>query len=146
MAHSCCSETPNGNAMKLVRWRACPKQGCESWRVTKVTRIAVLTLLSMFPCAAQIPVAPCYEIRGRLSNWNGAPTVRIWIIGTHRLLGIHDEDKDLPANVRALLKGNFGDQVYGNFEVCPLTSYQRGAMQMVTVRSASHLVYRHARD
>jgi len=30
----------------------------------------------------------CFSVHGRLSAYNGAPSLRIWPIGTHRLLGV----------------------------------------------------------
>lgn len=33
-------------------------------------------------------MAACFSVHGRLSNWNGNPTQRIWIIGTKRVLGV----------------------------------------------------------
>ena len=35
-------------------------------------------------------VAPCFQIRGRLSVYNGAPALRIWPIGSKRLLGVSE--------------------------------------------------------
>ncbi len=35
-------------------------------------------------------VGVCFTVHGRLSAWNGAPTMRIWRIGTKRILGVHD--------------------------------------------------------
>ena len=109
--------------------------------VSKVVFVLLTTLVCL--CAAENPVESCYEIRGRLSFWNGAPSTRIWIIGTHRMLGVHDEDQNLPSNLSELLKGDFDDEVFGNFVVCPLTRYKAGEMQIVYVKSANHLVYQH---
>ena len=107
-------------------------------------RVAVLAALMTTLCAATgKPVGPCFQVHGRLLYWNGAPSTRIWIIGTHRMLGIPSEDQELPANVKALLKGDFDDEVYGNFLVCPLDRFKPGEMQMVFVKSANHLAYRH---
>ena len=86
-------------------------------------------------------VGPCYEVRGRLSYWNGTPSTRIWIVGTHRILGIPTEDSELPANVKELLK-SFDDQIYANYSVCPLTKERGGEMRMVWVRSARNVVNR----
>jgi|SRR5450755_1105219 hypothetical protein len=80
-------------------------------------------------------VAECFKVHGRLSNWNGNPTQRIWIVGTKRMLGVR-EDTDLP---RALgdVMGDFNDVAIGDFEVCPLTLEQKGRMQIVCVASVS---------
>ena len=112
--------------------------------IQRVFNQFVFLMLLMVPqliAGTEKPVAPCYEVHGRLSYWNGAPSTRIWIIGTHRLLGLHDEDSYLPANVTKLLKGDFDDEVFGTFVVCPITKAKAGEMQMVYVKSASRLTY-----
>jgi hypothetical protein len=84
-------------------------------------------------------VAACFKVYGRLSNWNGNPTRRIWIIGTKRVLGIR-EDTELP---RALTsrEADFDNVETGDFEVCPLTRERKGWMQIVCVASASHVKF-----
>ncbi|HJT71658.1 MAG TPA: hypothetical protein VJ731_15775 [Terriglobales bacterium] len=59
------------------------------------------------------------------------------------MLGLHDEDSNLPPNVAKLLKGDFDDEVFGNFLVCPVTKDRPGEMQMVYVKSANRLRYHH---
>lgn len=47
----------------------------------------------------------CRTVRGRMFLSNGTPSVRIWIVGTHRVLGVIQQDEsfgDLPANIRQL--------------------------------------------
>jgi hypothetical protein len=77
-----------------------------------------------------------FTIHGRLAYYNGNPTVRIWIIGTKRILGV--EECPLPDSIENKL--NFKNAIYGDFVVCPLTKYEPGVMQIVKVKSASHLV------
>ncbi len=102
----------------------------------------VLVLVGLHARAmAQDAVAPCYKVHGRLSYYNGTPSTRIWIVGTRRMLSLPGEDRELPANVKALLK-DFDDNIFGDFIVCPLREYQKGHMQAVFVKSASHLVDR----
>lgn len=85
-------------------------------------------------------VAACFKVHGRLSNWNGNPTQRIWIIGTKRMLGLR-EDTDLPRALGDKL-GDFDDVATGDFEICPLTHEQKGKMQIVCVASASSVMVR----
>lgn len=74
-------------------------------------------------------VAPCFEVRGRLSWWNGAPSARIWRVGTTRMLGIrHDE---LPAELAAMR--GFDTEILGTFSVCPFTYPQTGHLQFVCI-------------
>jgi|WetSurMetagenome_2_1015567.scaffolds.fasta_scaffold31740_4 hypothetical protein len=89
-------------------------------------------------CSMQEPVeGPFFKVHGRLSNWNGNPTQRIWIIGTHRMLGIR-EGSQLPDNLLKLL-GDFDTEVYGDFVLCPLTRHRARQMQIVCVEHASNL-------
>lgn len=80
-------------------------------------------------------VGACFVVHGRLSNWNGNPTQRIWIVGTKRMLGVR-EDTDLPKALGDKM-GNFEDVAVGDFEICPLTLEHKGRMQIVCVASVS---------
>lgn len=84
-------------------------------------------------------VGPCFEIRGRLQPYNGNPAIRIWPVGTKRLLGVEEpgEEPAVPANVREWLA--FGTVVYGNFRVCPLTVEKPDSMRTVCVEQATQL-------
>jgi hypothetical protein len=86
-------------------------------------------------------VDQCFNVHGRARIVNGTGMV-IWRIGTDRLLGVQDEEI-IPHNLtKALFKydKDWGSDVYGDFEVCPLTKRKPQEMQMVCVESASHLV------
>jgi len=85
-------------------------------------------------------VDQCFIFHGRVRIVNGAGMV-IWRIGTNRIVEVEDED-NVPGNLRkALFKyDELGNDVYGDFEVCPLTKNKPGEMQMVCMESASHLV------
>lgn len=64
--------------------------------------------------------------------------MRIWPIGSKRLLGVlPSEDEDVPEALISLFH-NEGDgaYIYGTFEACPLTTEQPGQMQFVCIRSA----------
>lgn len=83
-------------------------------------------------------VAACYSIRGRIAAYNGTPSLRIWPVGSNRLLGILPvEHEIIPDNIRG--KVSFESSVYANLEVCPFTFSQHGTMQFVCVESASNL-------
>jgi hypothetical protein len=84
-------------------------------------------------------VAACFTLHGRLSAWNGTPTGRIWRVGTKRTLGVQDE---FPLPPELLEHENFGTEMWGDFEVCPFTPEKPGAMQMVCVQSAKHVLYK----
>lgn len=87
----------------------------------------------------------CRTVRGRMGIWNGAPTVRIWVVGTKRILGVHGENEpfdQLPSNIRDRWHkdtANSGLQLFGDFRVCALEPSHPGWMQMVRVERATHL-------
>jgi hypothetical protein len=89
-------------------------------------------------------VGECFTVHGRYALYNGgSPQTRIWIIGSKRLLGVEDlvegeDDPWIPANLKSHLRP--GIDIFGDFEVCPLSKEQAGAMRMVCVESASRLV------
>ena len=74
--------------------------------------------------------------------------MRIWIIGTNRLLGVVETDTggpdgtpDMPESLLEK-KANPSVKIVGDFLVCPLDEYRRGEMQMISVRSGTNLVVR----
>lgn len=95
----------------------------------------------------------CYWTRGRLSLYNGTPSLRLWKIGTHRLLGIYSgpgagpfddgvaddqEGVELPAT---LMKHDFTkSSVFGEFEVCPLAPEKEGRMQPSCIECVKGIV------
>src|SRR5260221_9249868 len=91
-------------------------------------------------------VGECFTVHGRLSFYNGSPGFRIWRIGTTRILGIYDpvelrgERPWLPPAVVRALGDDVGNQVYGDFRVCPMSRERPGHMQYVCVADATRLV------
>lgn len=81
-------------------------------------------------------VAACFKVHGRLSAWNGTPTMRIWRIGTDRILGVHDGI--MPESLTSKMDWNV--EAYGDYEVCPFRHRRFGEMQMVCIESAKHVV------
>jgi hypothetical protein len=72
--------------------------------------------------------------------------IRIWKIGTNRMLGVpygdEDGDPEIVSLPDVLEKTDILNQaVFADFVVCPLTKERLGAMQMVCVESATHLVF-----
>jgi hypothetical protein len=114
--------------------------------------IAILASLSVAAAGAGSPppAGACRTVHGRMSLANGTPSVRILAIGTHRVLGVIQQDEtfnDLPDNIRRLWNAK-GDEamwqadLIGDFVVCPFTTEHTGWMQMVRVKSARHLRFR----
>jgi hypothetical protein len=93
-------------------------------------------------------VGKCFMVHGRLSVYNGTPSVRLWRLGSKRLLGVFDPkdpsgelgEAAIPATVKAKL--DWDKFVFGDFLVCPLTRSQPGRMQTICIESAKNLVVR----
>jgi hypothetical protein len=81
-------------------------------------------------------IAACFQLHGRLSNWNGNPTRRIWIIGTKRMLGLRD-GTELPAALQKSLS-DFDHEIVGDFEFCPFTPQKSGVMQVGCLAKVSN--------
>lgn len=87
------------------------------------------------------PAGPGFQVHGRLSLYNGNPGVRIWVVGTKRILGVAESPPEvslMPAKLGELVQ----DQVFvfGDFTVVPLTKDEPGVMRMVRVIRAERLV------
>jgi hypothetical protein len=90
-------------------------------------------------------VGACYVVHGKATFGPGTPALRIWPIGTRRMLGVTAgpiaDDADKPICPKKMLKFTKGDEeIFGDFEACPFTPERKGAMQMVCVESAANLI------
>jgi hypothetical protein len=91
-------------------------------------------------------VGSCFKVRGRLSVYNGAPALRIWKVGTRRMLGVSEQRfaepgyTNIPDSIRQQL--NEETVVFGDFMVCPFTRSKPGEMQLVCVEEGRNLVAR----
>jgi hypothetical protein len=88
----------------------------------------------------------CHSVHGRLSRGADTVILRLWPVGTKRILGVTGgptlDDANAPIWPQNL-KFPLGDEdIYGDFEVCPFTPERKGVMQFVCIESASHLVVR----
>jgi hypothetical protein len=83
-------------------------------------------------------------VRGRLSVYNGAPALRIWRIGTQRILGVSEQRfavtgyRNVPENIRAKIDQD--KTLFGDYLVCPFTKSKENEMQMVCIEKVSNLV------
>jgi hypothetical protein len=113
--------------------------------------LALAFVLLASPAAAA--EAPCRTVHGRLSLWNGNPTVRLWVVGTHRVLGVAQPNgtlEDLPPEILRLWAAGGNDamwasELYGDFRVCPLAPERPGRMQGVRLESGRNLVLKPGR-
>jgi len=88
-------------------------------------------------------VSNCFKVRGRLAVYNGAPALRIWKIGTKRMLGVSDQRfaidgvRNVPEDVQTKIDQN--KLLYGDFLVCPFTAPRLNEMQLVCIESVTNL-------
>jgi hypothetical protein len=89
-------------------------------------------------------VGACFPVHGRLSLYNGTPSVRLWKIGTNRMLGVSQGRfalsgyQNLPETLEQKL--SWENELYGDFVVCPFTPAKPGVMQLICIDSGAHLV------
>jgi hypothetical protein len=86
----------------------------------------------------------CYTVHGRLALGADTVRLRLWPVGTKRTLGIAGgpltNDAEDPIYPASLKFTSDTEAIYGDFEVFPFTHEKPGAMQMVCIESASHVV------
>jgi hypothetical protein len=96
-------------------------------------------------------VAACFNVHGRLSPGADTVRLRLWPAGTHSVLGVTG-GPELDDSVAPIYPANISfdkdtEAVFGDFEVCPFTPERKGAMRLVCIESASHLVVkRYSKD
>jgi hypothetical protein len=125
-------------------------------------RLAILFLLtasSIMPARSPTPVSKekscryhprligsCFTVRGRLSIYNGAPALRLWRVGTRRLLGISEQRffvagyRNVPEYIESQMNQDVA--IFGDFLVCPFTRSRAGEMQLVCIERGKNLVVR----
>jgi len=81
-----------------------------------------------------------------MNFWNGAPSVRIWRVGTARMLGVSEQRFYVPGYCNlppdVLAKLSWDTDLFADFVVCPFTPEEPGLMQFVCVESAARMVVR----
>jgi hypothetical protein len=94
-------------------------------------------------------VAPCRAVRGRLRVYSDNVPLRIWPVGTSRLLGVQSDQSSfyLPVTCRLpeALSHIIGPDVdiYADFIVRPLASASADSMERVCVASISAMRVEH---
>jgi hypothetical protein len=87
-------------------------------------------------------IGKCFNVHGRLSTYNANPAVRLWRVGTKRVLGVSDqrfslpEYRNLPEDLSQKLTGE--NSIVGDFLVCPFTPPKPREMQLVCIESAKN--------
>ncbi len=88
---------------------------------------------------------PCFKHHGRLVSYSsGSPSLRIWLIGTKRVVGL--EDFTIPSVIEPYLDATSPDYsfIYGDFELCPVEPDKPGHMRRVRMVGAQNLVVANA--
>jgi hypothetical protein len=116
--------------------------------------LIIAAVLTISTSPAQAGESGCRTVYGRMSLANGNPSVRIWVVGTDRVLGVVQQDEsfgDLPENIRHVWAAHGDDAMwssylFGDFNVCPVTKSKPGRMQFVSVKQATSLRVRQKPD
>lgn len=118
------------------------------------------------PCKVPENASMCYWTRGMITCCNGNPSMRMWKVGTKRILGIlsgpnswqiNPEDSlnpELPVNLGRAYSAEYRRKeaakdtdagvhgpVFGDFEICPLEPERPGWMQPVCIESAKNIFF-----
>jgi hypothetical protein len=135
------------------RWQQYKRNDMKEYLFTAIYFIFIVFAVSSGSVADEIDVekgcqdnpfvvGECFLVHGRIRLYNGTPSIRIWPIGTKRLLGVlPPENEIMPLNVFKHIA--WGIDIFGDFVVCPFTKEQIGHMQCVCIESASNLILEH---
>ncbi len=91
-------------------------------------------------------VEACFDLRGRVSVSNGTPFVRIWPVGTKRLLGVETIIDEIggegetfsgPENLKKWLDPY--SRIFADLRVCPLSEERAGYLRTVCIEAAHNL-------
>ena len=96
------------------------------------------------PCASGRTV---FSHHGRLSSQNGIG-LKIWLIGTTRVVGLENPVDELPPLVRKYLDMASSDHsyIYGDFDICPMEPDKPGHLRRVCVAGMEKLVVKSLRS
>jgi len=98
------------------------------------------------PCPTK-PVEPCFKHHGRLSSQNGIG-LKIWLIGSTRVVGLDNDFDDLPAPIRKYLEitSQVHSVIFGDFDICPTEPDTPGHLRLACLAGAEKLVVQPLRD
>lgn len=91
-------------------------------------------------CQAQL-IEPCARRHGRLSSQNGI-ALKIWLVGTTRVVGLQNNVEELPPLVQKYLDMTSANHsyIFGDFDICPLEPDTPKHVRRVCVVGAQNLV------
>jgi hypothetical protein len=126
-----------------------------SMKIAALLAISLLALQQPYGYCAGKPqckgnpkvIAACYVVHGRLNLGADTITLRLWAVGTNRMLGISNgpdiDDAEYPIYPKNMELPLDDKTVFGDFEVCPFTPARKDAMRFVCIESATHIVVKH---
>ena len=91
-------------------------------------------------CQAQ-PVEACAKRHGRLSSQNGI-ALKIWLVGTTRMVGLENGVEDLPPLLQKYLEMTSANHsyIFGDFDICPVEADTPGHLRRVCVAGGAKFV------
>ncbi len=118
---------------------------------TRLATVMALCALATVATASEGPIDPskgcrtnpavvgqCFSVNGRVSVYNGSPSIRIAPKGTKRLLGVvPSENEIMPSPLKEAI--GLDRDAFAEMEVCPMTKSKPGHMQLVCVESARNI-------
>jgi hypothetical protein len=105
----------------------------------KLQRYGAIARHATEACKSDPDIAgPSFTVHGRLSVWNGSPTLRIWHIGTNRILGVQD---GFPPPEEISSKLGLGNEAVADFVVFPFTVARPHEMQIVCIESVGRVIF-----
>ena len=83
-----------------------------------------------------------FTVHGRLSNYNGSATMRIWIVGSTRMLYVAAVSPALDKINKIFDDGDgwFTRDIFGDYTVEPLAPDIKGHMRPVKILGVKHVV------
>jgi hypothetical protein len=87
----------------------------------------------------------CRTVHGRLNAWNGGTPFKIWVVGSHHMLGVENADEkgeNLPPDLVQALDSRgdrFAVSIFADFKVCATAAFRPGHLQPVRVIDAKHI-------
>ncbi len=108
--------------------------------------IILAAILALTPAPVSLPqhTGDCEWVHGRYFVYNGSGLRRIWIIGTHRMVSIRDDD-NVPASITRY--GQIGFYVRqnaplnGDFHICAAEPSRPGHMQHIHLTATRNLIF-----
>lgn len=122
------------------------------WIIVAAAAVALSGQPSEQPCREhpKVKAGSCFWFKGRAGIYNGAPVVRLWRVGTPRILGVSGGMAlpgyaSVPKSLTDALAGSLDRYVFGEFEFCPYVTDRPGVMRLGCVNGARRLIVKSVR-